>query len=246
MTNITSYSLEEIKAELQKQPKYQQTVNDDIRMLFAPCHIDADNIEEVCRLYSRLNLARYKTAVVVEVHTSVLNKKLPMASNTFFETPLGKVPADDHMRNEFCDEDDDFFIHDEGFSRQMGLFHQLMLLQTHQEKFQALSVQIADESPDIIKELVHVLQSVLETRDALLIFCCDLDKKKTAAFAEIKKMIAEKDRSHLLNFMNRGESNIKGAAAFVAGVMIAREWNLKLHFLADAAEDKSTDRKSVV
>jgi AmmeMemoRadiSam system protein B len=160
----------------------------------------------------------------------VLDKKLPMPSNNAFETPLGSVPVNDYMRNEFCDEDDDFFIHDEAFSKDMMLFHQLMMLQGQLDEFSALSVQIADESHFIVKELAHVLEEVLASRNALIVFCCDLDSDWTEEFSRVKQMVEDESYSNLLNYLNSGESHMSGTAAFIAGIIVAKEWGLQLNF----------------
>jgi AmmeMemoRadiSam system protein B len=118
-----------------------------------------------------------------------------MASNVFFETPLGNVQVNDYLRNEFCDEDDDFFIYDEAFSEDMSLFQHLMMLQCVSDDFEAVSIKIADENHSIIKELAHVLEEVLAARSSLLIFCCDLEGNRKKEFAQVKKMLEDQSSS---------------------------------------------------
>lgn len=236
MQNITSYSRDKIQNGLAEAAESRDGKNDHIRILFSPTVINDGNFKQVCDLYSRIDPSNYETAVIVEVHEKVLSKKLPMPSNNFFETPLGKVPANDYMRNEFCDEDDDFFIYDEAFSDRMSLFHQLMMLQGMNDDIEAVSVQIADENHYIIKELVHVLEEVLASRNTLLIFCCDLSGKRMKEFERVKKMLDDRSDSSLLNYLNSGKSHITGIAAFVAGIMVAQQWGLKLNFISEQAD----------
>lgn len=233
MRNIADFSLEEIKDGLNKAREAHGGVNDYIRLLFSPIDINETNFERVCNIYSRLDLSNYDTAVIIEVHNEVLEKKLPMPSNRRFQTPFGEVPVNDYLRNELCDEDDDFFIHDEAFSQDMSLFDQLTMLQGSGGDFKALSVQIADENHFIVKELAHVLQEVLATRNALLIFCCDLDSDRKEEFKRVKKMINDKAHSNLLNYLNSGESHIRGTAAFITGIMVALRWDIRINFLDD-------------
>lgn len=235
MQNITSYSREKIENGLTQTAASHEAKNDRIRILFAPTVINDANFGQVCDLYSRIDPSNYETAVVIEVHEKVLLKKLPMVSNNFFETPLGTVPANDYMRNEFCDEDDDFFIYDEAYSENMSLFQQLMMLQGMNDDIEAVSVQIADENHYIIKELVHVLEEVLASRNTLLIFCCDLSGNRKKEFEHVKKMLDDRSDSSLLNYLNSGESHITGTAAFVAGIMVAQKWGLTLNFTSEAA-----------
>ncbi len=237
--NITSYSRDKIVEGIKKARKKHDDLNDEIRLLFAPEVIDDDNFERACDIYSRIDLSQYETVVVIESHDEILDKKLPMASNNSFETPLGKVPVNDYMRNEFCDEDDDFYIHDEAFGEDISLFQQLMFLQTLSDDFSALSVQIADNNPAIVKELAYVLEEVLASRSTLLIFCCELDNKHQKEFQKLDHLVDRKDHSGLLNYLNSGASKVQGATAFIAGVIVANKWKLDLTFLEKDGNQRS-------
>lgn len=237
--NITSYSREQIAAGINKARDHHQEQNEHIRLLFAPERIDDDNFDRVCDIYSRVDMSNFDTVVVVESHSEKLDKKLPMASTSFFETPLGKVPVDDYMRNEFCDEDDDFFIHDEAFDEDISLFQQLMFLQTLSDDFKALSVQIADTDPAIVKELAFVLEEVLAPRNALIVFCCELDNDRKKEFEKVRQMVESNNQSGLMNYLNSGESRIKGTTSFIAGVIVANKWDYKMNFLRGEYDDYS-------
>jgi AmmeMemoRadiSam system protein B len=162
-----------------------------------------------------------------------------MASNSFFETPFGKVEVNDYLRNEFCDEDDDFFIHDEAFDKNISLFQQLMFLQTLSDDFKALSVQIADTDPAVVKEVAYVLEEVLAARNTLIIFCCELDNQLRKEFNEILELVQSNNQSGLLNYLNRGNLHIKGMTAFMAGIIVANKWGLNLNFLDSEYDDYS-------
>lgn len=230
--NITSYSRDRINRGLNRaKEENREGQSDHIRVLFSPVTIGDSNFHSACDIYSRIDPQNYETVVVIESYEEELEKRLPMASNRYFETPLGKVPVNDYMRNEFCDEEDDFFIHDEGFSDEMSLFQQLMLLQCTFEEFSVLSVQIADKGPAIVKELAYVVEEVLASRRALVVICCELENSRRVEFEKIREMIESENRSGLLNYLNSGDSHIRGTSAFVAGVLVANSWNLDLNFL---------------
>ncbi|NGP76746.1 AmmeMemoRadiSam system protein B [Balneolaceae bacterium YR4-1] len=231
--NITSYSKEKIQKGLTDARADHPGANDYIRLLFAPTDINEDNFERACDIYSRIDPDNYETVVIIESYDEVLDKKLPMPSNKYFETPLGRVEVNDYMRNEFCDEDDDFFIHDEGFNKDMSLFSQLMMLQCIFDDFSVVSVQIADMAQAIVKELAHVMQEVLAPRRALIIFCCRLDNRYKEEFEKINKLLEDENESGLLNYLNSGESNMEGVATFIAGVLVAKAWELDIRFLED-------------
>lgn len=229
--NITSYSRDRIREGVEKARKKHATPNEMIRTLFVPTRIDDDNFDRACDIYSRVDPTNFDTVIIIESYENELDKKLPMPSGKSFKTPLGEVPVNDFMRNEFCDEDDDFFVCDDGFSRDMSLFQQLMMLQCVYDDFSVVSVQIADEGQAIVKELAHVLEEVLASRHALLVFCCDLDNSRKKEFEKVKKLILDNNESGLLNYLNSGESMIKGTTTFVAGILVAKAWELKLTFL---------------
>lgn len=237
--NITSCTRPEIKEGIEQSRKRHQDINGEIRLLFAPEVINDANFECACDIYSRTDLLNYDTVVVIEAHEQTLDKKLPMASNRYFETPLGSVRANDYLRNEFCDEDDDFYIHDEAFDKDISLFQQLMFLQTLSDDFSVVSVQIADNNPAIVKELAHVLEEVLASRRALLVFCCELDREFKDEFLNIMEMVENENHSGLLNYLNRAESNMKGATAFITGVFVANKWKLDLTFLEQEQDQYS-------
>lgn len=237
--DITSYSRDQIKQGLREEYERQNETNDNIRMLFAPERINDGNFQQACNIYSRLDMSAYETVVIVESYDEKLDKKLPMASNSFFETPLGKVPVNDYLRNEFCDEEDDFFIHDNAFHEDMSLFQQLMFLKSLSDDFSALSVQIADTNPAIVKELAHVLEVVLASRNALIVFCCDLDNSYKNEFEQLLDMVWGDKKSTLMNYLNRGKSHVSGVTSFMAGLMVAQKWELDLNFLQNEYDDYS-------
>ncbi|TYP95375.1 AmmeMemoRadiSam system protein B [Fodinibius salinus] len=237
--NITSYKPADIQRGIVEAKKKSADSKEHVRLLFAPERIDDDNFEDACAIYSRVEMSTIDTVVVVESHDEKLDKKLPMASNMRFETPVGSVPVDDYMRNEFCDEDDDFFIHDEAFDKDISLFQQLMFLQTLSDDFKALSVQIADPSPAIVKELAYVLEEVLASRNALIVFCCELDNNYKQEFQKVMELLNDDNQSGLMNYLNSGESKIKGVTSFIAGIIVADKWQVDLSFLSNNDESNT-------
>lgn len=229
--NIISYSREQIQEGLARARAPRVSINDHIQLIFAPTRINHDNFDHACDIYSRLDPSSYDTVVIVETFGKVLGKKLPMPSKKYFETPLGRVPVNDFLRNEFCDEDDDFCLHDEGFSKDMSLFQQLMILQCTCGDFSAVSVQIADEDPAIVKKLAHVLEEVLASHNALLVFCCNLDNARQKEFEKVRQMVQNRNRSGLMSYLNSGKSKIEGTPSFIAGVLVAEAWELGFTFL---------------
>ncbi len=227
--NITSFSREEIEAKLASAREHTEP-SESIRIIFSPQIITEQNIDEVCRVYAQLGRSDYDTVVIVETHEGEAEKKLPMPSFKFVETSLGRVEANDQLRNDFADEDDDFFINDDAFDDDVSLYNQLMLLQCALDDFDVLSIQITDERSFYVKELESALEEILASKNALIVFCCDLDAEKAEELKRVVTMNEAESQSELMNYLNGGLSSIDGAGAFICGLMVAKKWGLRLSF----------------
>lgn len=224
------FTQEEIKNSLKKAAVQQSESFNPTRILFAPTSLNHYSIDRFSEIYSRIRTGDYQTVVIIESQTGTHKKKLPMPSHKSFTTRFGEVPVNDKLRNELCDEDDDFFIDDEAFSKDLSLFDQLSFLQTQIKDFSVLSLQITDETTAIIKELSSALEEILASRNALIVFCCDIHHLGSDQFDTIMDQFEKKNFSGLLNSLNSDQVNMNGRGAFFAGLLIADKWNLKLHF----------------
>ena len=226
---ISTITRNEIKKEISAAKAKHSDEMGVIRLLFAPTEITEANFSDVCASYSHFSQDDFDTVVIVESQPGSHEKKLPMPSKKVFSTHLGEVPSNDKLRNELCDEDDDFFIDDEAYSDELSFYSHLPILQTVLEDFSVLSLQITDESPFIVKELAYSLEEILASRNALIIFCCDFDAAGTDNLDDIFELYEKNNLSGLMNRLNSGEVKIEGAGSFFAGLLVARKWGLKLH-----------------
>jgi len=234
--NISSYSREELTSGLKRAKKNRKIPAAPVRILFSPTRINSENIEDVFRIYSGISKDDFDTVIIVESHPGSAEKKLPMPSFKSVETPLGEVFANDKLRNDFCDEDDDFFINDDAFDDEVCLYDQLMVLQCALEDFTVLSIQITDENSFIVKELAFALEEILSARNALIVFCCDLDESHSYELADLMSFYENENVSGLMNILNSGESSIRGVGSFMTGLLVAKKWNLKISFVSDESE----------
>jgi len=211
--------------------KNNNGTTDYIRFLFVPTRITKDSLSEAAAVYSMIDGLSYDTVIVVESFEKRLDKRLSMPSVDSFETHLGNVPANDYLRNEFCDEDDDFFINDEAHTQSMSLYDQLPMLQCALDDFKVVSIQIAEEEPDIVLELAAVLEEITATRNALIVFCCDLASADQKFIDKIEKLISASNRSYILNFLKTDAQKIWGKGPLVTGMLMAHSWELDIHFM---------------
>lgn len=227
--NITKFSREAITLKLEKARSKKQ-ISETVRIIFSPRLIDDKNIDEVSSVYSQLGINDYDNVVIVETHTGEAEKKLPMPSFKSFKTPLGEVEVNDRLRNDFADEDDDFFVNDDAFDEDVSLHNQLMMLQCCLHDFKVLSIQITDERSFFVKELAFALEEILAAKKALIVFCCDLEQSKIDELKKVKDMVEKDNEIELMNYLNGGGSSVIGAGAFITGLLVAKKWGLRLWF----------------
>ncbi len=226
---ISNLSKQEIKQYIQQTKQHNH--GSPVRMIFVPNEITEQNFKEICATYNTALEQEFDSVVVIESHKNNLDKKLSMPSNKWFESRFGKVPADDFLRNEFCDEEDDFFIADEGYSKDMSLYAQLPMLQACFTDFNILSLQIGGYDPAIIKELAFTLDELLRHKNALLVFCCDVPAGSPAELETLRELVVNNNESGLLNYLNSSKKTVEGARAFMSGILVARAWGYNVEFL---------------
>ncbi|MEX0843870.1 MAG: AmmeMemoRadiSam system protein B [Balneolaceae bacterium] len=228
--DVHNLSKEEIRSQV-KNARHLNTNSDHVRMLFVPNKIDEHNFGELCATYNAVVNQEFDTVVVIESYTGHLQKKLAMPSNKVFETRFGEVPVNDYLRNEFCDEEDDFFIADEGYSKEMSLYTQLPILQACFSEFDVVSLQIGDYDPAIIRELAFTLDELLLQKNALIVYCCDVPANSPEELEKLRSLVVENKESGLLHYLNSNEKTVKGARAFMSGILVARSWGYEVEFL---------------
>lgn len=228
--DITSLSRDKIQAGLDRQESDVQISEQPPRLLFSPTKITEKNFSATCRAYSQLNPEAFKTVVVVESTPGEADKKLAMPSFKVIETYLGEVEANDALRNDFADEDDDFFINDKAFDEHVSLYHQLVMLQCSLKDFTVSHIQITDENSIIIKELASALSEILALKNALIVCCCDLDSANNEEIEKISAFLNEDNTPALMNYLNSRDSNIFGVGSYIAGLLVAKKWGLKVTY----------------
>lgn len=229
---------DEINESLKRASERKKGPSNKVRILFSPTKITPDNFDYVCDAYSSIDKNDFDVAVIVESKPVKHPKKLQMPSQKKFKTKFGVVEVDDKLRNEFCDEDDDFFIEDEAYSKKLSLFDQLTMLQQRLDGFKVVSLQITEESTFIVKELAAAFEEILASRNAVIIFCCDIHQLTDSQFDTILEQYKGKNYSGLMNSLNSEEIKMSGLGAFFAGLLIADRWGLELHFNQGESREK--------
>lgn len=228
--DITSLNRDKIKYGLERASSKTQNSGRETRLLFSAIKITDENFDSVCRAYSQLKSKNFNTVVVVESNPGDAEKKLAMPSFKVVKTHLGEVAANDKLRNDFADEDDDFFINDNAFDEDVSLYHQLVMLQCVLDDFTVSHIQITDENSIIVKELALAVEEILASKNALIVCCCNLEKAVSSEIENVMQMLDSENDSRLMNYLNSGDSNIEGVGSFVTGLLIAKKWGLIVNF----------------
>jgi AmmeMemoRadiSam system protein B len=209
-----------------------------IKVLFAP-DINYSTEDQIRKLYAPLKGASLDTIIFLETRLMDISKKIPMPSINSFTTPKGEVQVNDLMRNEFCDEDDDFFIDDSAYAPSMEVIRHLPYLQEVMDDFKILSVPICDDDPAIVREVDYVLSELLNGRNVLVITTCSMPPNSPHV-ETMESMITTMDVSNLMNKVNSGDCGLSGTASFLSGILLAKSWELNFCFLKPSSDSDSS------
>ena len=171
--------------------------------------------------YALLRGLDLDTAVVVSPSHSGEFGRLSVCKVDTYQTPLGDVDINDHLRNELCDEDDDIFLDDTGHYHTEGADVQLPFLQSVlSEGFDTVPIVMGEESPAYCRELGRAVGEVLYGKRAIMVGTADildsrgLDKLRTA--------IEAFDLSEMFHLMGSETVQVEGMGA-IATVMLAAQ-----------------------
>ncbi len=222
------FSREDLTEKITRQPFAGR---DGIRMLFLPSHLTEDNADEVCYVYRQIMDTSYDTVLIVEPGKDKWEKKIPVFPGSSVVTAFGSVPVDEKLRDDLCDEEDDFFIRDVEKKEHPGFYDHVAMLQLVQNDFKVVGLQLTDETPPIVQELTFVIKEILPFKNALTIFCCEMPVPYRETFDIMVESIRHENDTRLLNMIYSGESKIRGAGVFLAGVMAARHREREIRFI---------------
>ncbi|MBP3192919.1 AmmeMemoRadiSam system protein B [Natronogracilivirga saccharolytica] len=221
------FTNEELKERMASMPYCGQ---DGLRMLFLPPRMTTQNADEFCFVYRQIMDTDYDTIVIIEPDSWHAKRKIQLLAGRSVETPSGPVPLDERLRDDFCDEEDDFYIREDADVTHLGFFDHLQMLQLTQNDFSVVGMQLMDESPPIVQELTFVLKEIMPFKNGLIVFCCEMPAQYQDTFDKLTRAISEENDTRLNNLIYSGESHIHGAGVFLSGVMAARYREREIRF----------------
>jgi AmmeMemoRadiSam system protein B len=214
-----------------------QIAPDSVKILFVPDK-EYGNSVQLSKLYDIIKGQSYDTVIFIESRLMDIPKKIPMPSLAEFITDSRVIQVNDSIRNEFCDEDDDFFIDDSAYGKDMEIYRHLPHLIQALDDFKIVSVPICDDDPAIVRELDYVLSELLNGRNVLLVVAASMPGGN-GQIQELADMIFQGDISGMMNRINSGECSMSGSAAFMGGILVAKSWELSVRFLKTDSENEN-------
>ncbi len=229
--NILSYTKEQIQKAIEEAAK--STEESYPRILFVPNEINDQNFRQVCEVYASIYPYNFDTIIVLEGVDGELVKSISIPSVESFKTPFGEVPFNAKLADDFCDEEDDFFITNEAYSDNMSLFQQLAMLNVVQPRgFNAISIQVSNQERGfIIRELSIVMSEVLNTYNSLTICCCDMHISQKEKLDQLMNYHHGHDTSNLKYLINQEDVIVHGKSPLLTGMLLAHIWDLDVQFL---------------
>ena len=173
--------------------------------------------------YALLDGLALDTAIVISPSHSGEFGRLSVCRVDTYQTPLGDIPINDHLRNELCDEDDDIFLDDTGHYHTEGADVQLPFLQrVLGDGFDAVPIVMGEESPAFCRELGRAVGEVLYSKQAVVVGTADILESAPEALDRLRTAIEAFDVSEVLHLMASETVRVEGMGA-IATVMLAAE-----------------------
>jgi hypothetical protein len=229
-TRSLPFSRDELLEKINEQPYAGQ---DGIRMMFLPPRLTRDNADQFAYVYRQIQDTSYHVAVIIEQDSLESFRKIPALPGNSVKTVFGTVRMDEQLRDDFCDEEDDFFIREKSDFSHLGFFDHVSMLQLVQDDIEVVGLQLLDESPPLVQELIYVLKEILPFKNAVAIFCCELPARHQGMFLTLQQLIRAQNDTRLLNLIYSGDSHIRGAGLFLAGLMTARDREREIRYYRD-------------
>lgn len=186
--------------------------------------------------YARLKNGSYTLVVFIAPSVDRFNR-IAISGYGFFQTPLGTVELSDAVRNEFFDQDDDFFISEEGYPKGSSIELQLPVLQETLGKvrpFKIVPLLIGNQIPELCNELVSALSELLQYNNILLVVpnTFHYTSENEVLIDEFLKLLEKQNYPELMRFVVKyGERlgtglGVTAVAAKVSSELGARKFTL--------------------
>lgn len=242
--NSLTYTKEQISDAIKQTGKSAGEQN--TRILFVPNEINDKNFKQVCEVYASIHPHNFDTIVILEGVEGELKKSICIPDLESFKTPFGEIPVNTRLADDFCDEEDDFYLTNESYHEGLSLFHHLQMLQAVQSKeFSVVGIQVSNqERSSILRELSIVMSDVLTAYNSLTICCCDMHISQKEKLDLLMDYHVARDTSNLKYLINQEDVVVRGKSSLLTGMLLAQIWDLEIQFLD--GEYSTTEGNSLI
>lgn len=172
--------------------------------------------------------------------------RIAMSGYAAFQTPLGDLEVSDYARNELCDEDDDFFISEDGLPKGYAIEIQLPILQRTIGKhstFKILPIMMGEQSVDLCDETAAALSEVLMSKNVLMIGLCNFKTAFQVEWSNYWQALATQNYSELMRYaVMKGKDWGTGLGIAAITARVAKELSAKhAHKLAEKRSSNQDD-----
>jgi AmmeMemoRadiSam system protein B len=209
-----------------------------LRTLLVPLGHYAHVLPTLAEGYRHIESARCELAVFI-APTVDKYERLMISGYGYFATPLGDVELSDYVRNELCDEDDDFFISELGLPKGSSIEIQLPLLQRTIGKHHSLRIVpllIGNQTIDLCNEAATALSEILTSKNALIVAVnnFNLSTENTPLVEEFMAGMREEDYDALIRMaVMHGETLGSGLGAWAIAARVSHSLGARnFHLLA--------------
>jgi hypothetical protein len=63
------------------------------------------------------------------------------------------------------------------------------------------------------------------------VYCCDVPANNPEELEKLRALVVENKESGLMHYLNSNDKTVKGARAFMSGILVARSWGYDVEFL---------------
>lgn len=203
----------------------------------------------------RLLLSRqYERIILLGPSHRLAFKGISVNLQAGYETPLGMVPVDRKMAEEFIKKTPQAGWHPQAHAREHSLEIQLPFLQTVAHGFRIVPILMGDRNYDTCQDLARVIAGLLgKTIKTLLVASSDLSHFHPYATAvrldhEFMAYISRLDAAGLYTALSRGECEACGSSPVLTALLAAKHLGAdhgKILYYANSG-DVTGDRSRVV
>jgi AmmeMemoRadiSam system protein B len=159
-------------------------------------------IQSMAAAYAQIDGLRYDLALFIAPTVDQFNR-LAMSGYGFFETPLGNMELSDYVRNEFCDEDDDFFISEDGLPKGSSIEVQLPFIQrtlVQEKPIKIVPLLVGNQTIDLCNEAAAAAAEIMLSKNVLIVAANNFHapKKNASLIEDYLKALEAQDYSALM------------------------------------------------